>query len=177
MKPEEPLVHNLVYPPKNMIRHQGRNMPRVAFSQVLKASVENQHQMRGYCPSCRRYQQLNLIRHIQRMPAVFMLNADIQTTDARQIWASSNWLPHEIGVIVDKGQFFCYQDQDLKLHVQRGVFPVQIYELVGVVAEIIDSENKKPHLVSLVNGKSFLYSLLQNLTLRSGSILTRSYAC
>jgi PAB-dependent poly(A)-specific ribonuclease subunit 2 len=165
MKSEEPLVHNLIYPPKNMMRHQPRNMPKVAFSQVLKASVENQHQMRGYCPSCRRYQQLNLIRHIQRMPAVFMLNADIQTNDSKQIWASPKWLPQEIGVIVDKGQFYCYQDADLAYHVQRGVFQVQVYELVGIVAEIIDSENKKPHLVSLVNGKFFMNRLHTSMTI------------
>lgn len=86
------------------------------------------------------------------MPAVFTINADIQSQDAKQLWASPNWLPQEIGIIVDKGQFFCYQDQDLKYHVQRGVFPVQVYELVGVVAEITSGETQKPHLVSLVNG-------------------------
>jgi PAB-dependent poly(A)-specific ribonuclease subunit 2 len=92
------------------------------------------------------------MRNIQSMPAVFMINADIHSADAKQIWATPNWLPQEIGIIVDQGQFFCYQDQDLRLHVQRGVYPVQVYELVGVVAEISNGESQKSHLVSLVNG-------------------------
>ena len=135
-------------------------MQRVSFSQVLKASIERQDHMRGYCPSCKRYQQLHLMRNIQSMPAVFMINADIHSAEAKQIWATPNWLPQEIGIIVDQGQFFCYQDQDLRLHVQRGVYPVQVYELVGVVAEISSGESQKAHLVSLVNGTLYLHRLL-----------------
>jgi PAB-dependent poly(A)-specific ribonuclease subunit 2 len=128
----------------------------MTFSQILKASVERQDQMRGYCPSCRRYQQLHTTRKIQRMPAVLMINSSIHSTEAKQTWAIPNWLPQEIGIIVDQGQFFCYQDQDLKLHVQRGVYNIQIYELVGVVCDIATGENQKSHLVSLINGERLL---------------------
>jgi PAB-dependent poly(A)-specific ribonuclease subunit 2 len=137
-----------------MLRNQSRGMPKISFSQVLKASVERQDQMRGWCPSCRRYQQLHTSRQIQQVPAVLMINAAIHTAEAKELWASPNWLPNEIGVIVDQGQFYCYQDQDLKLHLQRGVYNIQVYELIGVVSEVSSALNEKPHLVSTINGMS-----------------------
>jgi len=82
-----------------------------------------------------------------------MINAAVVTTEAKQIWSNPNWLPNEIGIIVEQGQFYCYQDQDLKLHLQRGVFNIQVYELIGVVTEIVSSHKEKPHLVSMINGK------------------------
>lgn len=135
-----------------MIRAQPRGVPRISFSQVLKASVEKQDQMRGWCPNCRRYQQLHTTRQIQRCPTVLMISAEVRSAEAKQIWSGPNWLPSEIGIIVDQGQFYCYQDQDLKLHLQRGVFNIQVYELVGVVADVISVHKEKPHLVSLING-------------------------
>jgi PAB-dependent poly(A)-specific ribonuclease subunit 2 len=85
-----------------------------------------------------------------------VINADIPTgpasSEARQLWATPDWLPQEIGIIVEQGQFFCYEGQDLQLHLQRAVYPITVYELVGVVADVISGENQKPHLVSLVNG-------------------------
>jgi PAB-dependent poly(A)-specific ribonuclease subunit 2 len=152
MRAEEPLAHSLAYPTKNLLRTQPRGAPRISFSQVLKASVERQDQLRGWCPSCRRYQQLHSTRQIQAVPNVLMINAAVHSAEAKQIWSSPNWLPSEIGIIVEQGQFYCYQDQDLKLHLQRGVFNIQVYELIGVVAEVISVHKEKPHLVSLVNG-------------------------
>lgn len=147
-----------------MLRNQPRGMPRISFSQALKTGVERQDQTRGWCPSCKRYQQLHTRKQIQTMPSVLMINAAIHTPEAKQIWATPNWLPQEIGVIVEQGQFFCYQDQDLALHVQRGVYNVQVYELIGVVADVKSSENQKPHLVSLVNGKQPSHPLLKSLS-------------
>jgi len=80
-----------------------------------------------------------------------MINAAITNSEAKQIWATPNWLPQEIGIIVDQGQFFCYEGQDLKLHVQRGVFNIRVYSLIGIVADINSGEHQKPHLVSLVD--------------------------
>ena len=152
-RPENWTSHTLSYPSKTLGRSQGRGTPKVSFSQILKSSFERQEPNKAYCSSCRRYQPLHITRQIQRMPTVLMINANAVTPDARQIWSTPNWLPQEIGVIVDQGQFYCYQDQDLKLHVQRGVFNVQIYELIGVVSEISSGENQKPHLVSVINSK------------------------
>jgi len=82
-----------------------------------------------------------------------MLNAAVNSPEAKQFWAVPGWLPEEIGIIIDQGQFFCYQGDDLKLHIQRGMHNITVYSLVGVAAEIMSGINQKAHLVSLVNGK------------------------
>lgn len=92
-----------------------------------------------------------------------MLNAAINSPEAKQFWAIPGWLPEEIGIIIDpQGQFFCYQGDDLKLHLQRGIHNIAVYSLVGVATEIISGLNQKPHLVSLVNGKYTFLFLEQN---------------
>ena len=55
------------------------------------------------------------------------------------------------------GQLFCYEGEDLKMHLQRGQHQTKVYELVGVVADINSGEHQKSHLVSLVNG---MYGML-----------------
>lgn len=82
-----------------------------------------------------------------------MLNAAVNTAEASHFWAIPNWLPEEIGIIVEGGQLFCYEGQDLGLHLQRGQHQVTVYELVGVVADINSGEHQASHLVSLVNGE------------------------
>jgi PAB-dependent poly(A)-specific ribonuclease subunit 2 len=84
-----------------------------------------------------------------------MLNAAITSPEAKQFWSTPGWLPEEIGVIVDQGQFFCFQGEDLKLHLQRGYHSMMVYSLVGLVADIDSGQHQKSHLVSLVNGMSF----------------------
>ncbi len=81
-----------------------------------------------------------------------MINAAINTPDAKQLWATPGWLPEKIGVIVDGGQFFCFEGEDLQLHLQRNMHNITVYELVGMVADIDSGENQKSHLVSLING-------------------------
>lgn len=88
-----------------------------------------------------------------------MINAAIHSPDHKQLWATPGWLPQEIGVIVVNGQFYCYEGQDLKLHLQRGVYDITVYELVGVVADINSGENQKSHLVSMINGELRLIRL------------------
>lgn len=145
----------LIYPPRTPVKNQSRNYGPT-FSQILKSSVERQEQIRGYCDRCKRYQQIASRRTIQSMPPVLMINAAVQGSDAKQLWAKPRWLPQEIGVIVDQGQFFCYEGQDLKMHLQRGVFKITVYELIGVVADINSGESKQSHLVSLINISSSL---------------------
>jgi PAB-dependent poly(A)-specific ribonuclease subunit 2 len=82
-----------------------------------------------------------------------MLNAAITTNDAKQFWATPGWLPEEIGVIVDQGQFFCFQGEDLNHHLQRGAHNIRVYSLMGLAADIDSGQHQKSHLVSLVNGK------------------------
>ena len=130
--------------------------PKLSFSQILKSSVERETTSRGWCSRCQRYQSLATRKTIHSVPAVLMLNAAINSPEAKQFWSTPGWLPHEIGVIVDQGQFFCYEGEDLKLHLQRGIHNINVYSLIGVAADIDSGHHQKSHLVSLVNGK-YLY--------------------
>ncbi|KAG9653830.1 hypothetical protein KCU64_g7625, partial [Aureobasidium melanogenum] len=151
LKPGETLVHDLVYPPKPLKHHPRMAPPRPAFSQVLKASVERQDQTRGWCDRCKRYQQLSTRKTIQSIPKVLMVNTAIHSPDHKQLWSTPGWLPQEIGVVVQNGQFFCYEGSDLKYHLQRGFYDIMVYELVGMVVDINSADNQKSHLVSLIN--------------------------
>ncbi|KAF2091807.1 hypothetical protein K490DRAFT_70560 [Saccharata proteae CBS 121410] len=143
-------THELVYPPKNPMKNPLR-APRATFSQILKASVERQDQNRGWCDRCKRYQQLAARKTIQQVPPILMINAAIHSHDAKQLWATPDWLPEKIGIIVNQGQFFCYEGQDLEHHLRRNFYDIQVYELVGLVADINSGENQKSHLVSMIN--------------------------
>lgn len=70
------------------------------------------------------------------------------------LWATPGWLPEEIGIIVEQGQFFCYEGEDLKLHLQRGMHNITVYSLIGMAVNIESGQMHKPHLVALVNGGS-----------------------
>lgn len=82
-----------------------------------------------------------------------MLNAAVISQEARQLWAAPGWLPEEIGIIIDQGQFFCYEGKDLETHLQRGMHNITVYSLIGFAADIEGSSHQKSHLVSLINGK------------------------
>jgi PAB-dependent poly(A)-specific ribonuclease subunit 2 len=69
------------------------------------------------------------------------------------LWATPGWLPEEIGIIVDQGQFFCYEGEDLKLHLQRGIHNIRVYSLIGLSVNIEGTQPQKPHLVGMINGK------------------------
>ena len=126
--------------------------PKASFSQILKSSIERETTSRGWCSRCQRYQSLATRKTIHSVPAVLMLNTAIASLDAKQFWATPGWLPEEIGVIIDQGQFFCYQGEDLKLHLQRGIHNITVYSLIGLCADIDSGQHQKSHLVSLVNG-------------------------
>jgi PAB-dependent poly(A)-specific ribonuclease subunit 2 len=82
-----------------------------------------------------------------------VLNAAISSPEVKQYWSIPGWLPEEIGIIVEAGQIYCYEGEDLKLHIQRKIHPINVYSLIGLAADIDSGQHQKSHLVSLVNGK------------------------
>ena len=127
-------------------------MPRITFSQVLKNSVERETTSKGWCSRCQRYQTIATRKTVHNIPAVLVLNTTITTQEHRMLWATPGWLPEEIGIIVEQGQFFCYEGEDLKLHLQRGIHNITVYSLIGMAINIENGQTQKPHLVSMVNG-------------------------
>ncbi|KAI9054308.1 hypothetical protein LZ554_001476 [Drepanopeziza brunnea f. sp. 'monogermtubi'] len=149
-RPGATFVNELLYPLPLMMRNARPQRP--SFSQILKSSIERDSTSRGWCSRCQRYQSLATKKTVHSVPAVLMLNAAVNSPEAKQFWAIPGWLPEEIGIIIDpQGQLFCYQGDDLKLHIQRGIHSIAVYSLVGVATEITSGLNQKPHLVSLVN--------------------------
>ncbi|KAM0202403.1 hypothetical protein ACHAPI_001592 [Fusarium lateritium] len=131
----------------------GRNakLPRTTFSQVLKNSVERETTSKGWCSRCQRYQTIATRKSIHSIPAVLMLNTAIASQEQRVLWSTPGWLPEEIGIIVEKGQFYCYEGEDLKLHLQRAAHNITVYSLTGMAINIESGQTQKSHLVSMVN--------------------------
>ncbi|KYK55176.1 PAB-dependent poly-specific ribonuclease subunit PAN2 [Drechmeria coniospora] len=150
-RPGSTFVNDLLYPP---LKQPGRNstkMPRVTFSQVLKSSIERETTSKGWCSRCQRYQTIATRKSIYNIPAVLMLNTAITNPDHRMLWSTPGWLPEEIGIIVDQGQFYCYEGEDLKLHLQRGMHNITVYSLIGMAINVEGGQTQKPHLVAVIN--------------------------
>ncbi|PHH70824.1 hypothetical protein CDD80_5705 [Ophiocordyceps camponoti-rufipedis] len=149
-RPGSTFVTDLLYPSH---KSSGRNskMPRVTFSQILKSSIERETTSKGWCGRCQRYQTIATRKTIHNIPAVLMLNTAITNQDHRMLWSTPGFLPDEIGIIVDQGQFYCYEGEDLKLHLQRGMHSITVYSLIGMAVNIEGGQTQKPHLVSVVN--------------------------
>ena len=128
-----------------------RQLP--TFSQILKNSVQPSFtQSRGFCPTCRRYNQVIVKqRTIRGVPDVLVLNAAPKSKEAIQYWSKPGWLPERIGITLDGGKFTCFEGEDLRLHLQKGAYKLKVYDLVGVAADITSKQNQKSHLVSLIN--------------------------
>ncbi|KAF2485463.1 ubiquitin carboxyl-terminal hydrolase-domain-containing protein [Neohortaea acidophila] len=139
---------DLVYPkgPKHTQR-----AVRPYFSRLLKDSVERYDQHRGWCMRCQSYKAIRSRRALMRTPDVLMINAAIHTNDARHLWATPGFLPKEIGIIVHDDQFYCYEGQDLQLHLQRQIHDITVYTLVGVIAEVTTNEAQPSHLISMID--------------------------
>ncbi|KAF8457687.1 putative PAB-dependent poly(A)-specific ribonuclease subunit [Terfezia claveryi] len=138
-------AHDILYPKVQ------KNFPLSNFSHVLKQSVERENQTRGWCDKCRRYHNLSTRKSIKRIPKILFLNATATPSlDAKQFWSNSTFLPEEIGIIMQEDQFFCYQGEDLKRLIKNQQ-RVEVYELVGFVAEIRADEERNTHLVSFIN--------------------------
>ncbi|KAF4826097.1 PAN2-PAN3 deadenylation complex catalytic subunit PAN2 [Colletotrichum siamense] len=150
-RPGSGFFQELMYPQqsKSMVRNQ--KAPKVTFSQILKSSVERETTSKGWCSRCQRYQNIAARKTIHSIPAVFVINTLINSPEHRRFWSTPGFLPEEIGVIVDHGQFFCYEGEDLKLHLQRGIHNITVYSLVGMAVNIDPGAGQKPHLVAMVN--------------------------
>ncbi|KAL9947896.1 hypothetical protein ACHAQF_006062 [Verticillium nonalfalfae] len=149
-RPSPTNVNELIYPnAKAPMRNQ--KAPKVTFSQVLKMSVEREFPSKGWCPQCQRYQPNASRKTISSVPQVLMLNTAVKSPEHRRLWANPGFLPEEIGVIVDHGQFFCYEGEDLKLHLQRGIHNITVYSLIGMTMEVEAGPGQKPHMVGMIN--------------------------
>ncbi|EGU78472.1 hypothetical protein FOXB_10993 [Fusarium oxysporum f. sp. conglutinans Fo5176] len=148
-RPGSTYVNDLLYPSPAGSRNA--KLPRISFSQVLKNSVERETTSKGWCSRCQRYQTIATRKSIHSIPAVLMLNTAITNQDQRMLWSTPGWLPEEIGIIVEQGQFFCYEGEDLKLHLQRGIHNITVYSLTGMAINIESGQTQKSHLVSMVN--------------------------
>ncbi|KAI9673043.1 MAG: poly(A)-specific ribonuclease [Caeruleum heppii] len=150
IRPGGTFVNDMIYPVRPTVKGQPvGTVP--SFPQILKASLEQEKQTRGWCDRCRRYQSLTTRKTIQTAPDVLMLNAALNGPETKHYWSLPGWLPDEIGLIVDSGQVFCYEGDDLQLHLQRAIQEITRYELVGVVADIASGEHQASHLVSIIN--------------------------
>lgn len=105
--------------------------------------------------NCKKYQSLQTKKTIHTSPPILMLNACASTPESNHFWNTPGCLPEEIGIIISQGQVFCYQGEDLRLHIQRGAHNITVYSLVGFAANIDIGQHGKPHLVSLINGESY----------------------
>ncbi|KAI0019137.1 PAB-dependent poly(A)-specific ribonuclease subunit PAN2 [Xylariomycetidae sp. FL0641] len=149
-KADATMVNELLYP----LNKPGNRNPRhrnPTFSQVLKTSVERETTNKGWCNNCHRYQTLATRKTIHKVPNVLMLTTAITSNEHRRLWATPGWLPEEIGIIVDNGQFFCYEGEDLKLHLQRGIHSIAVYSLIGLAVNIEGSQQHQSHLVATAN--------------------------
>ncbi|KAG6034725.1 poly(A)-specific ribonuclease [Claviceps citrina] len=150
-RPGSTFVNDLLYPSFKSPAVRNAKSPRITFSQVLKGSVERETTSKGWCSRCQRYQTIATRKTIHNIPAVLMLNTAITSHEHRMLWSTPSWLPEEIGIIVEQGQFFCYEGEDLKLHLQRGIHNITVYSIIGMAINIENSPTQKPHLVSMVN--------------------------
>ncbi|KAK6354956.1 poly(A)-specific ribonuclease [Orbilia brochopaga] len=143
MRPSNSFVRELAYPKK------GKALGN--FSSVLKHSIERDGQTRGWCDKCRRYLSLTTKKVVQEVqPRVLMFNAAAVTQEAKMYWAEKNWLPREIGIVVQDKKFLCYQGAELNRIKERNP-NVVVYELVGLVAEITGEADSAPHLVGMID--------------------------
>ncbi|KAG9242393.1 PAB-dependent poly(A)-specific ribonuclease subunit PAN2 [Calycina marina] len=149
-RPGTTLVNELTYPPPKLVQRNARQA-KLTFSQILKLSIERETTSRGWCSRCMKYQPLNTTKRIHSAPVVLMLNAAANSPEAKQFWGTPGWLPEEIGIIIDKQQFYCYEGEGLEHHLQRGAYNIAVYSLVGIAADIDSGRHEKPHLVSFVN--------------------------
>ncbi|KAI1397515.1 PAB-dependent poly(A)-specific ribonuclease subunit PAN2 [Hypoxylon fuscum] len=149
-KADHTMVNELMYP-QNKSGHRNPRVRGTTFSQVLKMSVERETTNKGWCNNCHRYQTLATRKTIHRVPSVMMLTTAINNNEHRRLWATPGWLPEEIGVIVDNGQFFCFEGEDLKLHLQRGMHTITVYSLTGLTVNIEGGQQQRSHLVAMAN--------------------------
>ena len=129
------------------------------FSDILTQSLNREHERKGFCNRCKKYATIVSRPQIRSIPSVLVLNTDLENNaDKRDLWATPGWLPTEIALIYHGQNVTCFQGENLRsLRRDRLHSEPIIYDLVGFVADIDSGERQKPHLVSLVNGKSISF--------------------
>ena len=146
-------VHEMMYPPLPPTDPTtARRNPMLKFSAILKASIEREGESRGWCNTCRRYQQLSLRKFVRHLPFIMTINAALGSPLSSTLWEIPGWLPTEIGFLVQEGNVYCFEGPELEAHLRnsRG-HHLLVYELVGLVAEIDVGGLDRPHLVSFVD--------------------------
>lgn len=138
-------------------RRPAGHRQKITFSDVLKASVKAEGKSRGWCIKCSKYQLLETSNSISGIPSVLTLNLPMpENRDAeleqRMLWATPGWLPEEIGVIVERGSFHCFQGDDLKLHLSRGAHNIQVYSLIGLSVNIETGGQNRSHFTGMSPG-------------------------
>ncbi|KAL9623606.1 MAG: hypothetical protein Q9160_002062 [Pyrenula sp. 1 TL-2023] len=150
VRPGTTYVNELIFP-NHDLKLAGRHAA-FKFSNILKASLERQSQSRGWCENCHRYQQQNFIRrNFQHLPYVLMINASLPNPKTRHIWALPNFLPPEIGILLQGDTLQILEGPDLLARQRSNTRNLVTYELVGYVAEVSGSDHDRPHLVSVIN--------------------------
>ena len=156
-RPSIACVHTLLYPSRQSHPRNTRG-PVPLFSSILKASIQGQQQRKGWCRRCGARLIDFTWRQVQDVPPVLMLKTQSQHLNTQEYWARPGWLPKEIGIVVDQGQFHCFEGHDLEHLLRRGAYHVEVFELVGAVASISGAEHEKSHLVSIINGSIIIMS-------------------
>ncbi|KAI5304121.1 poly(A)-specific ribonuclease [Ascosphaera pollenicola] len=142
---------DLVYPPSSDPKQFRRN-PNCRFGNILRTTIQNEQQSRGWCQNCRRYQQMAMRKTTHRLPMVLTINAGLMKHNARGMWAVPGFLPEELGLTIENGRVHVFEGEELRARRRMNTSTSLVeYELVGVVAEIDIPEHSKPHLVSFIN--------------------------
>ncbi|PHH51042.1 PAB-dependent poly(A)-specific ribonuclease subunit PAN2 [Ceratocystis fimbriata CBS 114723] len=147
-RPGQAMATDLLYPDMVM---RGPKAPRVTFSHLLKSSIERDNKSKGWCRVCQRYQSLSTKKTVASVPEVLVLNSNITTADQQRFWCTPGFLPEEIGIVVDRGQVYCFEGADLKMFQQQGRHNIIIYSLIGMTLNIEGGHGNKAHLVSMID--------------------------
>lgn len=93
-------------------------------------------------------------RAFTRSADVLIINPGLdKSPHSRSLWATSNWLPPEVGITVEGGNLMCSEGEQLRPF--RNYRATTIYELVGLVVNIASAERQKHHLISFIDGKYY----------------------
>ena len=125
---------------------------------MLTASFHRDSEKKGFCNRCKKYAPISSRPEVRSVPPVLILNTCLErNTDSRRLWATPEWLPTELAVVPQGRSVLCLEGEALQdLRRSRPDIENLVYELVGLVADINSGEHQKSHLVSVINGRSFL---------------------
>jgi PAB-dependent poly(A)-specific ribonuclease subunit 2 len=98
-------------------------------------------------------------RAFTRSADVLIINPGLdKSPHSRNLWATPNWLPPEVGITVEGGNLMCSEGEQLRPF--RNYRATTIYELVGLVVDIASVERQKHHLISFIDGTYYATLLL-----------------